>query len=106
MSWSNLTKDQWERVQRSDHTTLFSREEVRVALRRLAPPEEVERLIAALYDQPSLEPVFFFGDLLTALSLGSPDAAERVRTVLNETEAQAEARIRQFLEGNRDRDSD
>ena len=99
-SWTNLTPDQWAEVQRSDHRSLFSREEVHAALSRLVPPEEVGRIVAELYDPDTPEPVFFFGDLLTVLSFGSPGAAERVRAVLNETETEAEARVHAFREAH------
>lgn len=97
VAWGNLTPEEWRVVQKADHASLFDREEVRNALRFLVPEEEIAVILDEVYAEAA-EPgsTFFYGDLLTALSLTSASAAERVRTVLNETDAEEKARIAEF----------
>lgn len=101
IAWSNLTPEQWSAVERNDHASLFTRDEVRRALALLAPPEDVDTILEQIYAEEG-EPgaIFFYGDLLTALSLLSESAAERVRALLHETDAQSEARIARFRESH------
>ena len=101
VGWSNLTPEQWSAVERNDHASLFTQDEVRRAVTVLAPPEDVDTILEQIYAEEG-EPgaVFFYGDLLTALSLLSESAAERVRARLHETEAEAEARIAKFRESH------
>lgn len=97
VAWSSLTPEQWSAVGKNDHASLFTRDEVRRALALLAPPGEVETILEQVYAEDE-EPgtIFFYGDLLSALSLTSASAADRVRALLHETEAEAEARLAQF----------
>lgn len=83
VEWTPLTPEEWAKLPRSDHTTLFSREEVTAALNKLTTPEEAEEIARELYSEPS-EPgtIFFYGDLLTVLASLSESAADRVRSVL------------------------
>jgi hypothetical protein len=97
-AWSPLTAEQWRTVEKSDHRSLFSREEVESALTMFVPAEEIPAVLDELYAETPDEPgsIFFFGDLLTALSLLSPSAADRASSLLNESPAEASARIAEF----------
>ena len=78
------------------HSSIFTRAEVREALGILASPEDADAITAAIYDDPDPSPDFFYGDLLTALSILSESAARRVRNLLSETEAEEAERIARF----------
>jgi hypothetical protein len=78
------------------HSSIFTRAEVREALGVLASPEEADAITATLYDDPDPGPDFFYGDLLTALAIISESAAQRVRELLSETEAEEAERIARF----------
>lgn len=83
----------------TDHSTIFSRDEVRRALELLqVPPEEIPTVLGELYtaDAECPSSTFFYGDLLTALSLVSPSAAERAQSLSSETAAEADARMAAF----------
>lgn len=97
-AWSPLTAEQWAAVGKSDHRSLFSRDEVESALAMFVPLEEIPPILDELYVDAPEEPgsIFFFGDLLTALSLLSPSTADRANSLLNETPAEASARIAEF----------
>lgn len=97
-AWRPLTAEQWSAVEKSDHRSLFSREEVESALAKFVPAEEIPAVLEELYAEAPDEPgsIFFFGDLLTALSLLSPSAADRASSLLNESPAEASARIAEF----------
>jgi hypothetical protein len=84
--WTPLTAEQWESVPNADHTSLFTREEVFTALCLLAPAEEASAIVDNLYGDDREPGVFFFGDLLTALSTLSESAAERVRAIVPDPE--------------------
>lgn len=56
------------------HSSIFTRAEAREAPCIVAPPGEVDGIIATLYDDPDAGPDFFYGDLLTARS-ASPNPA-------------------------------
>lgn len=86
-AWAPLTPDQWADVPRTDHTALFTRDEVAAALRLLMPPDEAAEIVQELYDEPT-EPgtVFFYGELLAALASLSDSAAERARSMTTGTE--------------------
>ena len=97
--WSKLSADEWRAVPKTDHSTIFSRDEVRRALEILrVPPEEISTVLEDLYaDQAGGSgSTFFYGDLLTALFLVSPSAAERAQSLSSETPAEAEARMAAF----------
>ncbi len=97
--WSELSPNEWRAVPRSDHSTSFSRDEVRRALEILrVPPEEIPAVLDELYADEAEGPgsAFFYGDLLTALSLVSPSAAERAQSLSGETPAEADARMAAF----------
>lgn len=81
-SWTPLTAEQWRSVPNADHTALFSRDEVLAALRQLVPPSEASAIADELYSESREPGVFFYGELLTALSTLSESAAERVRAVV------------------------
>lgn len=80
--WTPLTAEQWKTAPRADHTTLFSRDEVLAALRLLMPADQAISLADELYSKDRAPGVFFFGELLSALSTLSDSAAERVRTIV------------------------
>jgi len=82
--WAPLTPDQWKSVPNADHTALFSREEVFAALQQLVPTEEATAIADDLYGADRKPGVFFFGELLTALSTLSESAAARVRAVVHD----------------------
>jgi hypothetical protein len=97
--WSELSPDEWHAVPRVDHSTIFSRDEVRRALELLrVPSEEIPAVLDELYADAAGDPgsTFFYGDLLTALSLVSPSAAERAQSLSSETPAEADARMEAF----------
>lgn len=82
--WAPLTTEQWKSVPNADHTALFSRDEVFVALQQFVPADQATAIADELYS-PDREPgVFFFGELLTALSTLSESAAARVRSVVHD----------------------
>lgn len=98
-AWSELSREEWRAVPRTDHSTTFSREEVHRALEILrVPSEEIPTVLDELYADQEDGPgsTFFYGDLLTALSLVSASAAERVQSLSSETPAEAEARMTAF----------
>lgn len=82
VSWAPLTAEQWHSVPNTDHTTLFSREEVLAALQQLVHADEATAIADELYSEAREPGVFFFGELLTALSNLSESAAQRVRTIM------------------------
>lgn len=86
VSWTPLTAEQWKDVPNADHTSLFSRDEVLEALRLLVPADEATAIADELYSEDREPSVFFFGELLTALSTLSESAAERVRAIIPESE--------------------
>ena len=83
VSWAPLTAEQSKSVAKADHTALFSRDEVFAALQQLVPTDEAEAIADELYNAEREPGVFFFGELLTALSTLSESAAERVRSVVH-----------------------
>ena len=88
-----------------DFRAVFRQAEVTAALAFLTPnQEEAARIAAQLYAEAG-EPWVPAGDLLSALSLVSDDAAARVRTLLGETRAEEAKRLaafREFLKQRRD----
>lgn len=99
VSWTPLTVDQRKSVPNADHSALFTRDEVLAALQKLVPAEEAAAIADELY-APDREPdVFFFGELLTALSGLSDSAAERVRTITAPPEEGLPPRKRQDPNG-------
>jgi hypothetical protein len=85
VAWTPLTAEQWESVPNADHTTLFSRDEVMAALQQLTSGEDATRIADELYSDNREPGVFFYGELLTALSRVSESAAERVRAITSGT---------------------
>jgi hypothetical protein len=81
VSWLPLTPEQRRSVPNADHTALFTRDEVLAALQQLVPAEEAAAIADELYADNRAPDVFFFGELLTALSGLSDSAAERVRAI-------------------------
>lgn len=90
-----LPRDQWSVVPEDEgHRPCFSEDEVARASETFLPPEEARAFARELYAD---EAGFFLPeDALTALSLLSPDVAERVRSLLRETQEQANERIEEF----------
>jgi hypothetical protein len=86
VSWAPLTAEQRHLVPNADHTTLFSRDEVLAALQHLVPADEAAAIADELYGEAREPGVFFFGELLTALSDLSESAAQRVRTIVPDAE--------------------
>jgi hypothetical protein len=82
VSWAPLTAEQWKSVPNTDHTALFSRDEVFAALQQMVPVDEATAIADELYSVDREPGVFFFGELLTALSTLSESAAARVRSVV------------------------
>ena len=82
VSWTPLTPQQWRSVPNADHTALFSRDEVLAALQQLVPGAEATTITDELYAEDGEPGVFFYGELLTALSRLSESVAARVRAVL------------------------
>lgn len=80
VSW---TAEQGKMLPNADHTVLFTRDEVFAALQRFVPADEATAMVDEVYSAER-EPgsVFFYGELLTALSTLSESAAERVRSVV------------------------
>ena len=98
-AWSELSPNEWRALPKTDHSTIFSREEVRRALELLQVPSgEIPTVLDEFYADQEDGPgsTFFYGDLLTALSLVSPSAADRAQSLSSETPAEAEARIAAF----------
>jgi hypothetical protein len=93
VSWTPLTAEQWNSVPNADHTTLFSRDEVFAALQQFLPVDEATTIVDEVYSAER-EPgsVFFYGELLTALSTLSESAAERVRSVVADVDPPASHR--------------
>jgi hypothetical protein len=97
--WSPLSADEWHTLPTNDHSTIFSRDEVRRALEiLLVPSDEIPTVLAEVYGGEPDGSTFFYGDLLSALSRVSPSAAERVQSLLTETPAEADARMAAFRE--------
>lgn len=84
--WAPLTPEQWKSVPNADHTALFSRDEVFAALQQLVPADEATAIADDLYGADRKPGIFFFGELLTALSTLSESAAARVRAVVHDPE--------------------
>jgi hypothetical protein len=82
--WTPLTEEQWTSVPNADHTAVFSRDEVFAALQQLVPIAEATAIADELYSAHREPGVFFFGELLTALSTLSESAAARVRAVVHD----------------------
>lgn len=82
--WAPLTPEQWNSVPNADHTALFSRDEVFAALQQFVPADEAAAIADDLYGADRKPGVFFFGELLTALSTLSESAAARVRAVVHD----------------------
>lgn len=89
--WSPLTAEQRKSVPNADHTAVFSRDEVLAALQQLVPAEEAVAIADELYAEDGEPDVFFFGELLTALSGLSESAAERVRAITAHPDADRSA---------------
>jgi hypothetical protein len=83
------TAEQGKMLPTADHTALFTRDEVFAALQQLVPTDEATAIVDELYSAER-EPgsVFFYGDLLTALSALSESAAERARSVVAPPESE------------------
>lgn len=82
--WAPLTPEQWKSVPNADHTTLFSRDEVFEALQQLVSSDEAAAIADDLYGADRKPGVFFFGELLTALSTLSESAAARVSAIVHD----------------------
>jgi hypothetical protein len=82
VGWTPLTAEQREAVPNADHTSLFSRDEVMAALQQLVSASDATRIADELYRGERDPDVFFYGELLTALSRVSESAAERVRALM------------------------
>lgn len=82
VGWTPLTAEQRESLPNADHTSLFSRAEVIAALQQLVSASEATRIADEFYREKREPDVFFFGELLTALSRVSESAAERVRALM------------------------
>jgi hypothetical protein len=82
VAWAALTPEQRESVPNADHTSLFSRDEVIAALQQLVSASDATRIADELYGDEREPDVFFYGELLTALSRVSESAAERVRALM------------------------
>jgi hypothetical protein len=91
--WVPLTAEQWKSVPNADHTALFSRDEVFAALRQLVPPDEATAIVDEFYSAERQPGVFFYGELLTALSTLSESAAERVRAVVLDDDQHLQPRL-------------
>lgn len=75
----------------------ISRDEMVRAMMLLSESREnAERIANEMYDDPA-DGFGIAGDFSSALSSLSDDAAERVRVLLGETEAEARARLADFL---------
>ncbi|HEX8320052.1 hypothetical protein [Longimicrobium sp.] len=81
VGWTPLTAEQRESLPNADHTSLFSRDEVQAALQQLVSASDATRIADELYSDNREPDVFFYGELLTALSRVSESAAARVRTI-------------------------
>jgi hypothetical protein len=82
VAWTPLTAEQRESVPNADHTSVFSRDEVMAALQQLVSASDATRIADELYSDEREPDVFFYGELLTALSRVSESAAERVRALM------------------------
>lgn len=82
VSSANVTPEERNSLPNVDHTTLFSYDEVLAALRQLVAPDVATAIADELYGDAREPGVFFYGELLTALSNVSESAAERVRTII------------------------
>lgn len=94
-----LTRGEWSALNRPpDLREIFSRQEVEAALRFVMSPRQAASTARAIYRREPGSPgvTFFHGDMFSALSLVSADAAERVREVLKETKEDAEMRVGAF----------
>lgn len=80
--WTPLAAEQLRLLPNADHTALFTRDEVFAALQRFVPADEATAIVDELYSAEREPGVFFYGELLTALSTLSESAAERVRAVV------------------------
>lgn len=96
VAWTPLTAEQWKSAPNADHTSVFTRDEVFEALSLLVPADEATTIADDLYQEDREPGVFFFGDLLTALSTLSESAAERVRGLLSETDSETAERVAKF----------
>jgi hypothetical protein len=85
VGWTPLTAEQRKSLPNADHTSLFSRDEVIAALQQLVSASEATRIADELYGDNREPDVFFYGELLTALSRVSESAAARVRTIMPST---------------------
>lgn len=105
VSWVPLTAEEWKNLPNADHTSVFSRDEVEAALRLLAPADEAAAMAGELYsgDQPGT--IFFYGDLLSALSTLSDSAAERVRSLSVSPDADAGPERRPLAKAGQERPS-
>lgn len=89
-----MTAEELEQLPRGDHASSFTQAELRAAAHMIMPEHEVESFMTQVH---ALGPgVFFYGDILSALSLVSPRAAQHVRGILGETEDQEKARLTGF----------
>lgn len=89
-----LPRDQWTAVPDEGHRAWFTEDEVARAGEMFLPAAEARAFARELYAD---ETGFFLPeDVTTALSLLSPELAERVRRLLRETPAQADERIEEF----------
>lgn len=90
-----LPRDQWQVVPDDEgHRPYFTEEEVARGAEAFLPKEGARAYAGEVYAD---EIGFCFPeDLLSAIALGSPELAERVRVLLRETPEQARTRMEEF----------
>lgn len=94
--YRNLTPEEWAATPRNDHSTLFTREEFLRAAQLVGSAAEAEEAARTVYNEWATRPghpIIFPDEFLFALALTSPDAARRVRSVLNVSDEELEAHI-------------
>lgn len=74
---------------------LFTEDEIRDGLSRVLPQDIAEATVRSMYADVAANSEGY-GDLLSALSLVSPDCAARVRSYLGEGEAAEAERLTEF----------
>ncbi|HEX2081703.1 MAG TPA: hypothetical protein VHG08_28625 [Longimicrobium sp.] len=89
-----LPRDQWKVVPDDGHRAYFTEDEIARAGAVFLPPAEARAYARELYADGS--GFFLPEDALSALSLISPELAERVRLLMRETHEQARDRVEEF----------
>lgn len=89
-----LPRDQWRVVPDDGHRACFTEDEIARAGAIFLPPAEARAYASALYAESG--GFFLPEDAISALSLLSPELAERVRLLMRETHEQARNRVEEF----------